>query len=408
MLLARKGYKVLAVDRATFPSDTMSTHQVQITGGVLLKRWGLLDKVLATGCPPARRVKMDMGPLAIRGTYPALEGVDFVHSPRRTLLDKILVDAAVEAGAEVREGFSVDEILTEDGRVTGIRGRGRGGATVTEKARIVVGADGRHSLVAGAVQPATYNERPPLTCAYYTYFADLPLEGGEMYPRERRAIGAWPTNDGLTMIYTAWPIEEFHRYRADIEGNFLKTVGLVPSLAERVHAARRAERFMGTADLPNFYRKPYGPGWALVGDAGYHKDPITGLGISDAFRDADLLAEAIDAGFSGRKPLDGALAGYEQARNTASKPRYNITLQLASFTPPVPEQVQRALFAALTHNQAAADRFFGALTGSVPMEEFFAPGNLFRILGLAGFARVALQRMGHRRQRERPAEEVAS
>jgi 2-polyprenyl-6-methoxyphenol hydroxylase-like FAD-dependent oxidoreductase len=406
MLLARKGYKVLAVDRATFPSDTMSTHQVQIAGGIRLKRWGLLDKVVATGCPPAHRVRLEVGPLAIKGTYPALEGVDAVHSPRRTVLDKILVDAAVEAGVEVREGFSVDELLVEDGRVTGIRGKGKGGAPVTEKARIVVGADGRHSLVAAVVRPTVYDDKPPLTCAYYTYFAGLPVEGGEMYSRERRAIGVWPTNDGLTLIYTAWPIEEFHRYRADIEGNFLKTVGLVPDLGERVHAARRAERFMGTADLSNFYRKPYGPGWALVGDAGYHKDPITGLGISDAFRDAELLAAAIDAAFSGRKQQDEALAMYEQARNAASKPRYDFTLQLASFAPPAPEQM--AMFAALTRNQAAADCFFGALSGSVPMEEFFAPGNLFRILGLGGFARVALQRIGQRRPRQSASAQVAS
>src|SRR5207342_1418891 len=120
------------------------------------------------------------------------------------------------------------------------------------------------------------------------------------------ALGVWPTNDGLTMVYTAWPVSEFHEYRSDIESNLLKTIGLVPELAERVRQGKRVERIMGTADLPNFYRKPYGPGWALVGDAGYHKDPITGLGISDAFRDAALLAEAIDAGFAGRMPLDAA------------------------------------------------------------------------------------------------------
>jgi 2-polyprenyl-6-methoxyphenol hydroxylase-like FAD-dependent oxidoreductase len=211
-----------------------------------------------------------------------------------------------------------------------------------------------------------------------------------LYSRDRRAIGAWPTNDGLTLIYTAWPIGEFHQYRADIEGNFLKTLALAPSLAERVQQGRRAERFMGTADLPNFFRKPYGPGWALVGDAGYHKDPITGLGISDAFRDADLLAEAIDAGFAGRAPLDDALAGYETQRNAASQPSYELTTQLASFAPPKPEQA--ALFAALRRDQAATDQFFGVLSGAVPMQAFFAPGNLFRILGLTGMARIAGQK----------------
>jgi len=158
-----------------------------------------------------------------------------------------------------------------------------------------------------------------------------------------------------------------------------------------VSQGKRAERFMGTADLPNFYRKPYGHGWALVGDAGYQKDPITAWGISDAFRDAELLAEAIDAGFSGRKPLDEALAGYEEQRNAASKPMYDLTTQLASFAPPAPEQ--RQLFAALRRNQAATDQFFGVLTGVVPMQEFFAPDNLLRILGLGGMAKIMMQKL---------------
>jgi 2-polyprenyl-6-methoxyphenol hydroxylase-like FAD-dependent oxidoreductase len=393
MLLARKGHRVLVVDRATFPSDTLSTHQVQIFGGVRLQRWGLLEQVRASNCPPAHGASFDFGPFALRGTYPSLDGVDAVYSPRRTILDTILVDAARAAGAEVREDFIVDELLAEDGCITGMRGRTAGGAAVTEHARIVIGADGLHSLVARTVQAPAYHTQPTLTCAYYTYYADVPLTGGELYARERRAIGMWPTNDGLTLIYTAWPLTEFHQYRADIEGNFRKTLDLSPSLAERVRHGRRAERFMGTADLPGCYRKPYGPGWALVGDAGYHKDPITGLGISDAFRDAELLAAAIDAGFSGRTPLDEALASYEERRNTASRPLYEFTTRLASFTPPAPEQFQLALFEALRGNQAATDQFFGVLTGVVPAQEFFAPSNLFHIMGLQGMAKATVRTM---------------
>jgi 2-polyprenyl-6-methoxyphenol hydroxylase-like FAD-dependent oxidoreductase len=212
-----------------------------------------------------------------------------------------------------------------------------------------------------------------------------------MYSRERRAIGAWPTNDGLTMIYTAWPVAEFHRYRSDIETNFLATVALAPSLSERVRQGKRAERFMGTADLPNFYRKPYGPGWALVGDAGYHRDPITAWGISDAFRDAELLAEALDAGLCGRAPLDEALAGYEAQRNAASQPLYELAIQLASFAPAPPEQ--RLLFEALRENRPATDQFFGVLAGAVSMQQFFAPGNLWRIMGPGGMAKMLWQKL---------------
>jgi 2-polyprenyl-6-methoxyphenol hydroxylase-like FAD-dependent oxidoreductase len=256
---------------------------------------------------------------------------------------------------------------------------------------MVVGADGKHSIVARAVQAATYRARPALSCAYYTYYSGVPLEGGEIYSRDRRAFGVFPTNDGLAVFYTAWPIAEFHEYRGDIEGGFLKTIDLAPGLAERVRQGRRAERFMGTADLPNFYRKPYGPGWALVGDAGYHRDPITAWGISDAFRDAELLAEAIDAGLGGRAPLDEALAGYEARRNAASQPLYDLAIQLASFAPMQPEQ--RLLYEALRDNQAATDQFFGVLTGAVPMQQFFTPGNLWRIMGPGGMAKMLWQRL---------------
>ena len=382
MLLARKGYKVLVVDKASFPSDTISTHQVQLPGVARLKRWGLLDKVIASNAPATRQVKFDLGPIVLRGNFPSFDGVDALYSPRRHVLDKILVDAAVEAGAELRENFTVEEVLTDGDQVTGIRGHSKDGATMTEHARIVIGADGRHSVVAKAVQPTKYYEQPALSMAYYTYWADVPIEGGEVYGRGPRSIGLWPTNDGLVMSYIAWPISEFHTFRSNIEANFLGTLDLVPELSQRIRSGRRAEKFIGTADLPNYFHKPYGPGWALVGDAGLVKDPITGQGISDAFRDAELLAEGIEAGFSGKQPLDEALAGYEQKRNAAELPMYQFTLGLASFAPPPIEQ--QVLFAALQHNQAATNQFFGMFTGVVPMSEFFAPKNLFKIIGPRG------------------------
>jgi 2-polyprenyl-6-methoxyphenol hydroxylase-like FAD-dependent oxidoreductase len=209
--------------------------------------------------------------------------------------------------------------------------------------------------------------RPTFTCAYSSSWSDLPLEGAELYSRPGRAIIAGPTNDGQTMVIVYWPIAAFHEVRADIEGNVFKALDLVPSLAERARAGRRSERFRGTADLPNFDRRPYGPGWALVGDAGYHKDPITAQGITDAFRDAELLAEALDDGFAGRRPLADALADYERRRNEAVMPLYDLTCQFAALEPPPPEMQQ--LFAALRHNQEQTDRFFGTVVGTVPIPE---------------------------------------
>jgi flavin-dependent dehydrogenase len=378
MLLARKGYRVLLVDRASFPSDIMSTHFVHVPGVDRLKRWGLLDRVVASNCPPVRSISVDLGPFSLTGYFPPLDGVDMAYGPRRIVLDKILVDAAVEAGAELREEFTTEEILLEDGRVTGIRGRTRNGASVTEKARLVVGADGLHSLVARTVGASKYQEKPTVACAYYTYWSGVSVNGAELYPRDNRFIVAFPTNDDLVCNLIEWPKESFPAVRADIEGQFLQALELAPELAERIRGGKRAERFVGTVDLPNFFRKPYGPGWALVGDAGYHKDPNMAQGISDAFRDAEALANAIDSGFSGRQPLEDALAEYERQRNESAMPAFELNFQFATLQPPPPEM--QALFGALRNNQTETNRFIGAFIGTVPIPEFFAPANIQRIL----------------------------
>jgi flavin-dependent dehydrogenase len=377
MLLARKGYRVLLVDKARFPSDTLSVHYIHQPGIARLKRWGLLDAVVASNCPPVRTQRFDAGPFALTGAPPPASGVADGYSPRRTVLDKLLIDAAAAAGAEVRERFMVDGLVMDGDRVTGVRGHTAGGAIVTEQARIVVGADGLHSRVARIVGAPAYEIRPALTCAYYAYWSDVPTAGVELYARPDRMILAGPTNDDQTLVIIYWPQTAFREVRADIAGNFLQALDLAPGLSERVRAGRRAERFRGTADLPNLFRTPCGPGWALVGDAGYHKDPITAQGITDAFRDAELLAEAIDDGFSGRRTLADALADYERRRNEAVMPMYELTCELAVLQPPSPK-MQR-LFAALRQDQTQTDRFFGAIAGTVPIAEFFAPENVARI-----------------------------
>jgi flavin-dependent dehydrogenase len=378
MLLARKGYRVLLLDRAGFPSDTLSTHYIHQPGVARLARWGLLDRVIASNCPPISRLRFDVGPFALEGTPPPYEGSADAYAPRRTVLDTILVEGAVAAGVELREHFSVEEVVSDGERVGGVRGHAVGGATVTEQARIVIGADGLRSLVARSVQAATYDAQPSLTCAYYTYWSDLPVAGAELYPRPGHTLTAGPTNDGQTLTIAFWPRAEFEAVRADVEGAFWAALELVPSLAERARAAKRTERFYGTADLPNLFRQSYGPGWALVGDAGYHKDPILALGISDAFRQAEQLADAVDAGLSGREPMQDALARYQRDRDARSMPSFQLTCDLARLEPPSAEMQQ--LFAALRHDQAQTDRFFGTIAGTVPIPEFFAPDNLARIM----------------------------
>jgi flavin-dependent dehydrogenase len=369
MLLARRGYRVLVVDRARFPSDTISTHWVHQPGIRKLRDWGVLGPVRESGSPAITGMVFDLGPFALRGSPVPADGVTTAFAPRRTVLDAVLVNAAAAAGAEVREGFSVQELVRDDqGAVLGIRG-GPGSATV-ERGRVIIGADGLHSLVARAVQAPMYADRPPLGCGYYAYWSGLPTDGVELYARPGANWALLPTNDGLTCLVLGLPHERFHEYRADVEGTMLSTIAeFAPEMRDRIAAAHRETRYVGTGDLPNFYRQPHGPGWALVGDAGYHKDPCTAQGISDAFRDAELLADALDAGWSNRTDFAEALMDYEAARNAASRPIYDFTCQLATLEAPSPPMQE--MFAALQTDPVGTSRFFGVIAGTVSPSEFF-------------------------------------
>jgi 2-polyprenyl-6-methoxyphenol hydroxylase-like FAD-dependent oxidoreductase len=384
MLLARSGYDVLLVDRATFPSDMMSTHLIHPPGVAALKRWGVLEQLRATGCPPMTTYAYDLGPFVITGSPRPADGVTEAFCPRRIVLDELLVRAAAAAGAELREGFVVDEILVEDGVVTGVRGHGTGGGTVTERARVVVGADGRNSLVAKAVGAERYNAVPAQEATYYAYWSGLEMDRAELFLRgeQRRAWAAFPTNDELSCVAVGWPRAQFEINRADYETHYMNALELAPAFAERVRSATRETRFTATADLPNFFRTPYGPGWALVGDAGYHKDPITAQGIADAFRDAESVAAALDDALAGRRPYDEAMASYQTARDEASLPLYGLTCEFATMEPPPPEMQQ--LLAAVSRSRQASDDFVSAMAGTLPVPAFFDAGNTERIIREAG------------------------
>jgi flavin-dependent dehydrogenase len=341
MLLARAGAKVLLLDKSQRGTDTLSTHYIHQSGIRRLADWGLLERLEATGCPPIRRYTFDVGAFALTGSPPPLGDVDAAYSPRRHVLDRLLSEAAEEAGAEVRHGVQVDDVDVAAGRVGG------------ERANVVIGADGRNSIVARAAGALLYDVRPTLTCAYYTYWTGVEMEGVELYPREGRMIVASPTHGGRVVTIVLFPQAEFSAVRADIEGSFHDAVALAPSLAERLRRGARAERFRGTRLLPNHYREAAGPGWALAGDAGCHKDPILALGISDAFRDADLLAEAI---------LDDDLGGYGPRRDMLSRPGFESTVQFAHLQPPPLDMLEP-----LRGDQQATDAFFGGFAGTVAL-----------------------------------------
>jgi 2-polyprenyl-6-methoxyphenol hydroxylase-like FAD-dependent oxidoreductase len=382
MLLARMGYRILLVDKATFPSDTVSTHIIWPQGAEVLDRWGLFDRLAATGCPPvALQLTFDVGPFALRGSIVDTNAGRGGLCPRRTILDKLLVDAAADAGVEVREGFTVVRLVWDDDRVAGVEGHTRHGGTVREQARVVIGADGVHSVVAKAVQPPEYDASPALTTNYYTYYSGFDADDIEMHPRDYHAVGCFPTHDGLTLIAVLWPSRQFHHVRGDIEHHFLKALESTPTVADRLRTAKREEKWVGTAGVPNYLRRPYGPGWALAGDAAYDKDPITAQGISDAFIDAASLAAALDDGWSGRRPSEEALADHQEARDRRVKPLFDFTRHLALLEPAPPE-MQR-LFAALEGNQPDTNRFLSAITGSSPLPAFMNPDNIAHVVARA-------------------------
>ena len=380
MLLSRRGYRVLLLDRVTFPSDTISSLLVTPPGVATLQRWGLLDAVVATGCPAIEGYRFDFGPVVIAGTPHPCDGVSALYAPRRVRLDALLVDAAARAGAEVREGFAVDEVLIEEGVVVGVRGHGPGGRSVTERARVVVGANGENSIVARAVGAPRYHDRPVLETAFYTYWSGLPVNRVETVVRGDRGYAAIPTNDGLTLVLVGCPQAQAREFRRNIETSYLAAMTRAPEFATRLRSATREDRYYA-GGVPNFFRTPYGPGWTLVGDAGYTKDPITAQGISDAFRSAELCATALDDVFSGRRRFGDAMSEYQRQRDTESLPIYEFTTQMATLEPPPPEM--QDLLAAMAGNQRAMDGFVSVFAGTLTPTDFFDPANLADLLGAA-------------------------
>lgn len=372
MLLARAGLRVLALDQAGFPSDTVSSHQVQLPGVAALRRWGLLDRLRAAGTPPTRRVRFDSGGVVLEGSFAAYDGIDAMYSPRRTVLDQLLIDAAREAGAEVRHRFRVQELVWHDGRVTGVRGRAG-----TELARLVVGADGKRSFVADAVAAGQYRQRPVRSFASYTYWSGLPMTVGEIYRRRDAAVAVFPTDSDLTMVYTAAPMRAFAAARPDLEGHYLAVLDRCHDLGDRVRAAVRAEHLRTTPDQPNMFRVPHGPGWALVGDAGVVMDSVSAQGITNALRDAERLSAAVVAGLGGGRRLTTALADHHRERDRAIRPMYDLTTQLAKHKPGRREQI---LLRRVQTHPGETERFLAAFAGITNPASYFSVQTLLRLM----------------------------
>ncbi|MEV0396596.1 NAD(P)/FAD-dependent oxidoreductase [Polymorphospora rubra] len=391
MLLARQGHRVLVVDRSSFPSDVISTHFLWPHGMSYLNRWGVLDQVLAV-TPTHTTIKVVNDGIPLTGSVPPellreyfrdLHGddsgvVQSYASVRRRVLDQILVEAAAKAGAEVRTNFAVRELVRDGDRVIGIRGRTADGQTVEERARIVIGADGRNSFVARTLDLPKYDERPKCTFAYWSYFSGFDLGPAQLHRRGRLASAVVPTNFEQNMVLVWGPSEWSREFRRDVPGNFQRALDFVaPEVGEVVRTeGTREERIYGTLDQAGFLRPLHGPGWVLVGDAECFKDQCTAMGMTHAFRDAELVTAALDRWLRGDASVAEAMASYESRRRSQNAAAYyDYVCTLAEMRPYRHDELQ--LFVALRGNQQETDRFIATHADVAPVSEFFQASNLF-------------------------------
>ena len=324
LLLARAGARVLVVDKGVYGSDTVSTHALMRGAVLQLARWGVLPAVVAAGTPPVRSTTFSYSTgdttVAIEPRY----GVEALYAPRRTVLDRILVDAAMESGVEFEYGVQVRDIRMDGrGRVRGIEA-GRLGLL---EAGLIVGADGLHSTIARLVGAWPLFVAHHRTGVLYGYWENLPADGFYWGYRPSASVGVIPTNGNASLVFVSWPSQKFEQtVRGDVPGAFRRLIReTFPVLDDKLATARPVERIRGFGGHIGFIRKSAGNGWALVGDAAYFKDPLTAHGITDALRDAEFLARTILRG------TPEAWSDYETTRLELSKPLFDLTDKIVSF-----------------------------------------------------------------------------
>ncbi|WP_030723189.1 NAD(P)/FAD-dependent oxidoreductase [Streptomyces griseus] len=367
MLFARQGYRVLLLEKARFPQDTLSSHYIHQPGIALLHRWGLLDELRKAGCRPIDHQSYEAPGVRLDGFSLPVDGQRTTYAPRRFVLDPILAHGAVAAGVEFRESCAVTDLVFEGDRVVGVRYTTPGGASATDRATLIVGADGMRSLVARKAGAPNVVEHPRQTCTYYSYWAGVPAHF-ELYSRPGRWIGVIPTNDDLTLLMAYFPQDEFASIRKAVEPAYLDAFRTTaPELYDRMKAGERVEQLYGTGHQQNFFRKAFGPGWVLVGDAVNHKDSITARGITEAFIQARTLTEHIGERLHDDEGLQAALERYEQDLEENHTSFYRAALNVAELKPEGRTEMLRKLVG----HQELTDRYFSTLSGACSIDDFY-------------------------------------
>jgi flavin-dependent dehydrogenase len=325
LLLARAGARVVVVDRGRYGTDTLSTHALMRGAVLQLHRWGVLPAI-ANGTPAVTATTFSYLHEDVTVPIEPKYGVEALYAPRRTLLDGLLSAMAVESGAEVIYGVTVDGLVTgTDGRVRGVTAIA-GGQRHTIEADLVVGADGLYSTVARHVGAETVVAGRHAAAVLYSYWSGVNEANYRWVFRQDGSIGAIPTNGG-TCVFVSVPAPQFKdRVRGNAAEAYHRLLHEVcPEFDARLEGATRVEAVHGFGGHPGFIKRSTGPGWALVGDAGYFKDPATAHGITDALRDAELLARAVLAGTT------PAMEQFEATRLELSRRLFEVTDEIASF-----------------------------------------------------------------------------
>lgn len=385
--LARKGFKVLVVEKDKFPRDTNSTHFIWPRGMSYLNRLGVADELIKH-TPHFNQLELNIEGIRLHGSVPleavrdrfvSLHGdghgvVDYYCGPRRFYLDKVLLDEARRSGVDVRESTSVDSLIIEDDVVVGVRGTGPNGLELHARARVVIGADGRMSRFAANVNSKKTKVREKSTFAYYSYYTGIDKPELCIHKKGRFGTAIYPTMEDRHLVLVYGPTAWWSDFSKDPESNFLKTYKFVaPDVAELLEKGKRVEDFKAMGRMVAFHREHWGKGWVLVGDAASFKDQWTAMGITHSLRDAELLADYLETVLKEESDWNAAMEKYSAVRAADYDDYWTMVCDGAEMEPYTREQLE--MFHSLEGNQDQIDQFIGQVGDTISLKSPAAAGS---------------------------------